>query len=93
MSNTEKILKERLTKENYSKLMAVNNTKIHDFIADAIELTNPDEVFVCTDSKEDVKRVRKEISLLRVIPIILTVRKTRAATGKLPNISYLKTRP
>ncbi|MBN1975248.1 MAG: phosphoenolpyruvate carboxykinase (GTP) [Sedimentisphaerales bacterium] len=58
MSNTAKILKERLTKENYSKLMAVNNTKIHDFVADAIELTNPDEVLVCTDSKKDVKRVR-----------------------------------
>jgi phosphoenolpyruvate carboxykinase (GTP) len=58
MSDTAKILKERLTKENYSKLMAVNNTKIHDFVADAIELTNPDDVFVCTDSKADVKRVR-----------------------------------
>jgi phosphoenolpyruvate carboxykinase (GTP) len=59
MSNTAKTLKDKLTKENYSKLMAVNNTKIHDFVADAIELTNPDEVFVCTDSKEDVKRVRE----------------------------------
>jgi phosphoenolpyruvate carboxykinase (GTP) len=59
MSNTAKILKERLTKANYSKLMAVNNIKIHDFVADAIELTNPDEVFVCTDSEKDVKRVRE----------------------------------
>lgn len=59
MSNTEQILKKRLTKENYSKLMAVDNTKIHNFLADAIELTNPDEVFVCTDSKADVKRVRE----------------------------------
>ena len=59
MSNTEQILKEKLTEENYSKLMAVNNTKIHDFLADAIELTNPDEVFVCTDSDADVKRVRE----------------------------------
>ena len=42
MSNTEQILKERLTEENYSKLMAVDNTKIHDFLADAINLTNPD---------------------------------------------------
>ena len=58
MSNTKEILKQRMTEENYSKLMAVNNTKIHDFVADAIELANPDEVFVCTDSKEDVQRVR-----------------------------------
>ena len=59
MSNTVEILKERLTEDNYSKLMAVKNTKIHNFVADAIELTNPDEVFVCTDSEEDVKRVRE----------------------------------
>ncbi len=59
MSNIKNILKERLTEENYSKLMAVDNTKIHNFLADAIELTNPDEVFVCTDSDKDVKRVRE----------------------------------
>ncbi|MBN2590923.1 MAG: phosphoenolpyruvate carboxykinase (GTP) [Sedimentisphaerales bacterium] len=59
MSNTEQILKEKLTEENYSKLMAVDNTKIHEFVADAIELANPKEVFVCTDSAEDVKRVRE----------------------------------
>ena len=59
MSNTAEILKQRLTKENYNKLMAVDNAKIHAFLADAIELTNPDEVFVCTDSDEDVKRVRE----------------------------------
>ena len=59
MSSTEEILKERLTQENYSKLMAVNNTKIHNFVADAIELTNPDEVFVCTDSEADIARVRE----------------------------------
>ncbi|MEJ2649746.1 MAG: phosphoenolpyruvate carboxykinase (GTP), partial [Sedimentisphaerales bacterium] len=57
--STEEILKERLTQENYSKLMAVNNTKIHNFVADAIELTNPDEVFVCTDSEADIARVRE----------------------------------
>ena len=59
MSNTEQILKEKLTEENYSKLMAVDNKKIHDFLADAIELTNPDDVFVCTDSDADVKLVRE----------------------------------
>ena len=59
MSKTREILKERLTEKNYSRLMAVNNAKIHDFVADAIELTNPEAVFVCTDSEEDVKHVRE----------------------------------
>ena len=59
MNNVKNFLKEKLTAENYSKLMAVDNVKIQEFIADAIELTNPEEVFVCTDSKEDVKHVRE----------------------------------
>ena len=59
MSNVNEILKEKLTSENYDRLMAVDNVKIHEFVADAIELTNPEKVFVCTDSEEDVKRVRQ----------------------------------
>jgi phosphoenolpyruvate carboxykinase (GTP) len=59
MSNVKELLKEKLTTESYSRLMAVDNVKIHEFVADAIELTNPEEVFVCTDSEEDVKHVRQ----------------------------------
>jgi phosphoenolpyruvate carboxykinase (GTP) len=59
MRNVKKILKEKLTTENYNKLMSVNNLKIHEFVADAVELTSPASVFVCTDSVEDVKYVRR----------------------------------
>ncbi|MFH1717109.1 MAG: phosphoenolpyruvate carboxykinase (GTP) [Planctomycetota bacterium] len=59
MSNVKELLKKKLTAENYSRLMAVDNAKIHAFVAEAIELTNPDEVFVCTDSEQDVKHVRE----------------------------------
>jgi phosphoenolpyruvate carboxykinase (GTP) len=59
MRNVKKILKEKLTAENYSRLMSVDNLKIHDFVADAIELTGPESVFVCTDSDQDVKYVRR----------------------------------
>ena len=59
MSNVKELLKEKLTTEGYSRLMAVDNVKIHAFVADAIELTNPENVFVCTDSEDDVKYVRK----------------------------------
>jgi len=58
MDNVNEILKKRLTAENYSRLMAVDNVKIHEFVADAIELTNPQAVFVCTDSQQDVEYVR-----------------------------------
>ncbi len=59
MSNINELLKERLTADGYDKLLAVDNTKIHAFVADAIELTNPEKVFVCTDSEEDVRHVRE----------------------------------
>jgi phosphoenolpyruvate carboxykinase (GTP) len=59
MSNVKETLKQRLAPEQYKKLEAVDNTKIHEFVADAIELTNPSTVFVCSDSKEDVKYIRE----------------------------------
>jgi phosphoenolpyruvate carboxykinase (GTP) len=59
MSNVNELLKEKLTTENYNRLMAVDNLKIHGFVADAIKLTKPESVFVCTDSEEDVKYVRR----------------------------------
>ena len=59
MINVNELLKEKLTSENYDRLMAVDNLKIHQFVADAIELTNPEKVFICTDSEEDVKHVRQ----------------------------------
>ena len=59
MSNVNEMLKERLTADAYDRLMAVDNTRIHAFVADAVELTNPENVFVCTDSAEDIKHVRE----------------------------------
>jgi phosphoenolpyruvate carboxykinase (GTP) len=58
MSNVEQILKEKLSEKSYEKLSALENAKLHKFVADAIELTNPDSVFVCTDSEEDIQYIR-----------------------------------
>jgi phosphoenolpyruvate carboxykinase (GTP) len=58
MNNVNELLKAKMDTENYSRLMAVDNVKIHEFVADAIELTGPQAVFVCTDSEQDVKYVR-----------------------------------
>jgi len=52
-------LKEKLTEDNYRKLMALPNPKLHRFVAEAIELCQPDSVFVCTDSPEDIEYIRK----------------------------------
>ena len=59
MFNVNELLKEKLTAENYNKLIALDNPKMHDFVADAIELTEPASVFVCTDSPEDTSHIRE----------------------------------
>jgi phosphoenolpyruvate carboxykinase (GTP) len=58
MNNVTELLKERLTTENYNKLIALDNPKMHDFIADAIELCSPASVFVCTDLPADRAYIR-----------------------------------
>ena len=52
-------LREKLTDENYDKLVQLDNTKVHQFVAEAIDLCNPDSVFVCTDSADDIAYIRK----------------------------------
>jgi len=52
------LLKDRLTAENLDKLLALENPKLHKFIAEAIELTAPKSVFVCTDSQDDIAYIR-----------------------------------
>jgi len=56
------ILKERLESKQYDKLMRIDNPDLHEFIAKYIEHCNPEKVFVCTDSVEDIKYIR-EISI------------------------------
>ena len=58
MDNVNQLLKQKLTAENHDKIIALKNPKMHAFVADAIELTGPDSVFVCTDSPDDIAYIR-----------------------------------
>ncbi len=57
---TDDILKSRLGKEDYDKLMEICNPELHEFVAKYIHLCNPSKVFVSSDSEEDVNFVREE---------------------------------
>ena len=59
MSDIKELLQEKLTEENYGKLVALNNPRMHEFIADAIELTGVASVYVCTDSETDREYIRQ----------------------------------
>ncbi|HNS32302.1 MAG TPA: phosphoenolpyruvate carboxykinase (GTP) [bacterium] len=52
-------LKSKLDNDNYSKLEAIDNEKLHMFIADAVALCEPDFVWISTDSKQDMEHTRK----------------------------------
>ncbi len=60
MENKRTMLKTKLGEENYQKLIRIDNPELHQFIAKYVELCNPDKVFVCTDSREDIQYVRQE---------------------------------
>jgi len=60
MNNVNELLKEKLTTENYNRLIALDNPKMHEFVADAIELTGPASVLVCTDSDQDRAYIREQ---------------------------------
>jgi len=53
------ILEKSIDPINLKKLTAVNNPKLHAFIAEAIELLSPSNVLVVTDSKEDLANLRE----------------------------------
>jgi len=53
------ILAEQLNEANFQKLMALENPKLHRFVADAVGLCHPDSVFICSDSEKDIQYVAR----------------------------------
>jgi len=52
------ILQDKLDEQNYAKLAALENPKLHRFVADFIRLCRPETVSVATDEPEDTAHVR-----------------------------------
>ena len=57
-------LKKKLSKENFDKLIALENSKVIDFIGEYVKLCNPGSVFVRTDAFEDSNYVREKAKTL-----------------------------
>ncbi len=53
------ILKPKLDEASFAKLDALNNDKLHAYVADAVELCTPEKVIVCDDSAEDIAKCRQ----------------------------------
>ena len=59
MPESKELLKQRIDADNCKKLLALENPKLHEFIADAIELTNPDSFFIYDGSDVGTDYIRK----------------------------------
>ena len=55
----EAVLKENLDADSLAKLRALENDRLHAFIADAVELCEPDAVKVFSDDAADIDDVRR----------------------------------
>ena len=53
-------LQPKLSPSDFKKLSAINNPNVHEFIAKESDLCHPKDIFICSDSEEDIARVRKQ---------------------------------
>ncbi len=53
------LIQSRMDSDNYAKLAALKNPKVMDFVGFFIDHCRPESVYVCTDSENDMRHVRK----------------------------------
>jgi len=51
-------LRPKLDEVNYQKLRAIANPKVHQFLADAVELCRPEAIFICSDTPDEIVYIR-----------------------------------
>jgi len=52
-------LKPYLDKENHEKISLIDNIKVIKFIAESAKLCQPKEIFICSDTKEELEYIRQ----------------------------------
>jgi phosphoenolpyruvate carboxykinase (GTP) len=57
--NPQETLEKSLSQEHLQKLISIDNPELHRFVAEYIELCNPDTIFVCADTEEDRAFIRQ----------------------------------
>jgi len=51
-------LKHRMDWDNFEKLRRIPNPKVHQFIAEAAELCNPKNIFICSDTPDEIAYIK-----------------------------------
>ena len=63
MNNYLEALKNKLTEHDYKKLCAIENPKVHEFIAKSSDLCHAKKIFICSDDPKDIDHIRKQAIL------------------------------
>lgn len=53
------LLQTAMSEEHFDRIMALENPKLHSFVAEAIALAKPKSVYICTDAEADMDYVRQ----------------------------------
>jgi phosphoenolpyruvate carboxykinase (GTP) len=53
-------LEPKLSASDFKKLSAIDNPNVHEFIAKESDLCQPKDIFICSDSAEDIAHVKKQ---------------------------------
>ncbi|HUU89426.1 MAG TPA: phosphoenolpyruvate carboxykinase (GTP) [Candidatus Glassbacteria bacterium] len=64
MNNYLEALKNKLTEHDYKKLCAIENPKVHEFIAKSSDLCHSEKIFICSDDPKDIDHIRKQAILI-----------------------------
>jgi len=51
-------LKSLLKEKEFEKLTKIKNTEVHKFILEAIELCSPKDVFICSDTPDEIDYIK-----------------------------------
>jgi len=60
MNNYLEALKVKLTEADYKKLCAIENPKVHEFIAKSSDLCHAKNIFICSDDPKDIAHIRQQ---------------------------------
>jgi len=59
MNEGLEVLRLKMDSKNYMKLQAIKVPSVHQFIAEAAELCNPEKIFIADDSPEDITYIKR----------------------------------
>lgn len=54
MGDYLEVLSSKLSKLEFRKLLAIPNPEVHQFVAEAIQLCDPKDVFICSDTPDEI---------------------------------------